>query len=440
MAGIFRTSSNGIFLHFPCLVTTFNYAVHAKVVPQNGAQEREESAEGMSPLVMPGHETQQKIRQQGCPYLPSDGVLAVSEEVRELKRLLDLLEEHLHAPATPVELADSVGRPVEAVRDEGHLRLVPPDIDLRPHQPDLLRIKLAGAFPRQTDAPVGQDRAVLSGVLALACRLLSHISGSLPRLGGGPSRACGAGGGALPACRPLSCGLKEDVFLEAGHPDYAAAGERMKVPEVDVCAVEHDDLAGPQPRAQLPGGLRIRVAGALDDGDAGHEGAHVQDGVHLGSRLLRPVPRPADAVRRQLDGRGIDRPYGPVPEPVRQAGVVPAAAHELGMVPGKCLACLPEELLRHGGRPGLAGVGQAVAAWRRAVACLAQVACMVGQAVADVVQAQRMGEMRIDQRHHMTVGAERARGYLVLLRQIFHYPVRYPACNLRKNGHCMLLR
>ena len=207
------TSSNGIFLHFPCLVTTFNYAVHAKVVPQNGAQEREESAEGMSPLVTPGHETQQKIRQQGCPYLPSDGVLAVSEEVRELKRLLDLLEDHLHAPAAPVELADSVGRPVEAVRDEGHLRLVPPDIDLRPHQPDLLRIKLAGAFPRQTDALVGQDRAVFSGVLALACRLLSHISGSLPRLGGG----------ALPACRLLSRISGCRPASPAAFPAWAAA-------------------------------------------------------------------------------------------------------------------------------------------------------------------------------------------------------------------------
>ena len=50
---------------------------------------------------------------------------------------------------------------------------------------------------------------------------------------------------------------------------------------------------------------------------------------------------------------------------------------------------------------------EAVAAWRSAAADLLQSAGVVGKAVADVVQAQRMGQMGIDQGNDMACGAER---------------------------------
>ena len=49
----------------------------------------------------------------------------------------------------------------------------------------------------------------------------------------------------------------------------------------------------------------------------------------------------------------------------------------------------------------------AIAAWRSAVAELLQRSGMVGKAVADVVQAQRMGQMGVDHGNDMACGAER---------------------------------
>ena len=55
---------------------------------------------------------------------------------------------------------------------------------------------------------------------------------------------------------------------------------------------------------------------------------------------------------------------------------------------------------------GLVGVREAVAAWRSAVAELFQCSGMVGKAVADVVQAQRVGQMGIEHGNDMVCGAE----------------------------------
>ncbi len=83
---------------------------------------------------------------------------------------------------------------------------------------------------------------------------------------------------------------------------------------------------------------------------------------------------------------------------------------------------------------------EAVAAWRSAVAELFQCSGMVGKAIADVVQAQRVGQMGIDHGNDMACGAERTGLDPVLPGKVFDDSVRYPACNLGENGHCMLCR
>ena len=65
---------------------------------------------------------------------------------------------------------------------------------------------------------------------------------------------------------------------------------------------------------------------------------------------------------------------------------------------------------------------------------------MVGKAVADVVQAQRMGQMGIDHGNDMACGAERTGLDPVLFCEILYDSVRYPTCNLGENGHCMPCR
>ena len=83
---------------------------------------------------------------------------------------------------------------------------------------------------------------------------------------------------------------------------------------------------------------------------------------------------------------------------------------------------------------------EAVAAWRSAAADLLQSAGVVGKAVADVVQAQRVGQMGIDHGNDMACGAERPGLDSVLPGKVFDDSVRYPACNLGENGHCMPCR
>ncbi len=56
--------------------------------------------------------------QQGSPDLPAHGVLVIAEGIRQLKRLLDFLEEHLHAQVELVKLAGCEGRPFQVVGDE----------------------------------------------------------------------------------------------------------------------------------------------------------------------------------------------------------------------------------------------------------------------------------------------------------------------------------
>ena len=65
---------------------------------------------------------------------------------------------------------------------------------------------------------------------------------------------------------------------------------------------------------------------------------------------------------------------------------------------------------------------------------------VVVQAVADVVQAQRAGQVRIQHGHHMAAGAEGTCLNYVLAGKIFDDSVRFPSCYLRKNDHSMLLQ
>ncbi len=81
---------------------------------------------------------------------------------------------------------------------------------------------------------------------------------------------------------------------------------------------------------------------------------------------------------------------------------------------------------------------EAIAAWRSAVAELLQRSGMVGKAVADVVQAQCMGKMGIGHGHHVSCCIDQADSARLLTGKVFYDSVRYPACNLGENGHCML--
>jgi len=80
-------------------------AAQIQALPQRGAQQREEAGEAVAPLAQERTEAQQQIHQQRGPNLPSHGVGVVSEEVRQLERLLQFLEEDFDAPTTAIRSA-----------------------------------------------------------------------------------------------------------------------------------------------------------------------------------------------------------------------------------------------------------------------------------------------------------------------------------------------
>jgi len=76
----------------------------------------------MGPFAEESLETQQHIKQKGNPDLPAHGVGGIAQEVAQLKRLLDLLEEDLDFPAAAIEVGDCRRCPVEIVGQKLHDR------------------------------------------------------------------------------------------------------------------------------------------------------------------------------------------------------------------------------------------------------------------------------------------------------------------------------
>ncbi len=91
---------------------------------------------------------------------------------------------------------------------------------------------------------------------------------------------------------------------------------------------------------------------------------------------------------------------------MRQTGIISAFCHELRIISLERLQSCPEQFFGHVGIARQVGMGKSVAAWRRTVANLAQVALMVLKRIADVIQAKRMGKLRIHHRYHMACRTE----------------------------------
>ena len=291
-----------------------------------------------------------------------------------MQGLLDLLEKNLDAPPGLVQFADRRRGPLEVVGDEGHF--FPFALDHHPglHQPQglppVVFIRLRAGQP---DLHVADDVA--------------------PRL------------------RDVVDDLILHVVLAPGDPEHPPPGQVAQVDKIHVGLVEHGDFPGREAGADGGRLMRVVVPCRLDDDKARQEGAQVKAQVHFRGGLLPAVLRPVHAIGDKLDGCGIDGVYGSLETPGHGGVAFPAGTASESKLRMRLLKQgldLPEELLRHAGATDLVGMGKAVAARRGASAQGGQGSAVIPEGVADVVQADRMGQLGIHERDHVAGGAERA--------------------------------
>ena len=83
---------------------------------------------------------QNQVRQERRPYLSLNRLFVFSEEVLELKRLLEFLEQNLHSPSRLVESSNGRRRPLEIIVEEKKIVPIAVHLDMSRDLPQCGRI------------------------------------------------------------------------------------------------------------------------------------------------------------------------------------------------------------------------------------------------------------------------------------------------------------
>ena len=337
--------------------------------PHGTADDPRETREAQLPFASELDEAEQEVDDKPDPHLPLHRSLVVSDEVPDLARLLELLEEELDRPPRLVELGDRPRRPVEVVREEHHLLPLALDDDLCRHAPEqaVVRGVLRGGRPAlRADGLVLEDLDLVP----------------LVRLGP-DDRA------------PLDDPHLHVPFLPHDE-EHAAQGEFAEEAEVGVRAVRDEDVAVGQVGRDLCRADGIVVRRALDYREGRHLRAEVEVHVQLRRGLLAAMPSPVDAVQHELDRAGVEQVDVALPE----AGEVALVLHlrEVGKRLGEVLEQLPVQLLGEGGVAFAVRVRQGVAVRHGRVAQLPPFRFVDPGRVADSVEGSRSRQLLVDER------------------------------------------
>ena len=215
------------------------------LIPKHALHEGKEPSERSFPSAKPGIETQQ-IREQCGPYLPFNGILAGSEEICQLKCLLDFLEKHLDSPSCAVQFANGTGRPFELIREKLHETRFAVLQDTCRNHPKFIRILFAGGFFCKFYPAITQNDRLLSHKNS---RLI-HVPGLLYFF----------------FAQLLSHNVETHVVLGASNPNHASVMQMMQMGKVHVGFVENDDFSGANRLAKSLRHFRIGVLGPVHDG------------------------------------------------------------------------------------------------------------------------------------------------------------------------------
>ena len=339
-----------------------------KPVPDHASDKGEQSGEAVRPLALGGDKSKQYIKQHGRPELPADGMLGVAEEVADFEGLLDLLEEGFDAPATAIQVADAGSSPIEVVGQENHGGPFAVDLDLGFDPAQAFGILPTGLVSDQCNLVVADDVA-------------------------------------LSLFQPFAVGSVAEVVLGTSDPEDATSGQIEEVGKVDVGLVEDGDLPGLEPGAELHGAGVVMMGSFFDDSKGRKEGLQVQAQMHLRSRLAAAVLGPVHAVGHQRNCRGIDGMDGPF-EAAGQSAVTTCRA-ELRAKRLKVGQDAPEQFFHHVAVAVLVRMRECVATWCNRTSNRSKPGAVVTKTVANIVQPNRVSQLREQKTHHVAPWGER---------------------------------
>ena len=144
----------------------------------------------------------------------------------------------------------------------------------------------------------------------------------------------------------------------------------------------------------------------FDDGESRKESLQVQAKMHLRRRLTTSVLGPVHAVGHQRDGRGIDCMDRTL-EAAGQSAVTTRRAEPRAkrlQVPQNA----PEQFLHHIAVAVLVGMRERVAAWRNRTTDRSKFGGVVPEAVANIVQPNRVRQLREKKADHVAPRSEGA--------------------------------
>lgn len=347
----------------PCCPIEVGEFKESEAIPDDASYDCEQTSEAMRPLALESDKAQQDIQKQCRPELPADGVFGVSEEVADFEGLLDLFEEGFDAPAAAIQIADAGSSPFKVIGQEDHSGPLPVNLNPCLDTPEPLGILRSGLRRDQSDLVVTDDIAFWF-TQSFATDVVAH------------------------------------VVLRPRNPEDATLAQIEEIGEVDVSLVEDGNLARLQPSTQGQCPRVVMVGGLLYDGERREEGLQVQSQMHLCCSLPATVFGPVHAVGNQSDGRRVDC----VNRPLKTAGqaTIAACRTELRAEGLKVAKDRPEQFLHHVAIAVLVRMRERIAARRNSTPNRSKFSSMVAKAVTDIVQSNRMSELRKQKAHHLT--------------------------------------
>ena len=367
----------------PCCPIEVGEFEESEAVPYHTTNDGEQAGKTVRPLTSESDEAKQHIKQHGRPKLPVDGMLGVAEEVADFDGLLDLIKEGFDPPPASIQITDDGGGPIKVVSEENHGDPFAVDLDPSLDSAEALRILPAGLVSDQSDLVVTND--ITFGSFQL-----------------------------FPA------DVVAEFVLGPGDPEDAAFGQIEEVGKVNVGLVEHSDLSGLKPGAELHGAGVVMMGSFFNNNSEGRKKSlQVQAQIHLSGGLSVAVLGPVHAVDHQSDSRRVDR----MDRPFEAAGqtTVTSGWTKAGVQRLEVLENTPKQLFHHVAVAVLVGVRERIAAWCDRAPDRAKLGSVVAQAVANIVQPNRVGQLRKQKTDHMAPRGEGAGLFVhaMLVRKFF---------------------